>query len=107
MLRAGTDPTGLVYRDLNGNRRMDADEPIVAGAVVEMASGASCVTDRSGRYLLRGVATGAHALAIARKQPWLKDTSDLRLRPLPLPLPTAAAAATAAATAKDGAPASR
>ena len=43
------------------------------------------MSDRSGRYLIRGVATGEHRLRLARSQPYLDDAADLRLLPAPLP----------------------
>ena len=45
-------------------------------------------TDRTGRYLIRGVQMGTHRLRIGRRQPYVRDASDLQLRPLPLPAVT-------------------
>jgi len=83
-VRSADVVTGLVYRDDNGDGRRDRDEPTVARAVVETAEGQRSITDRSGRYVIRGVPTGTHRIGIARAQPWLDDDVDLRIVPAPL-----------------------
>jgi len=90
-MRSMADMTGIVYRDENGNRRWDTDESVVAGVVVESSNGRRSVTDRTGRYLIRGVEVGKHRLGVARQQPFVRDDSDLRMRPLALPQPDVSA----------------
>jgi hypothetical protein len=45
--------SGYVYRDVNGNRRLDAGEPGMDGVIVRRG-GEMAVTDASGRYRLAG-----------------------------------------------------
>jgi hypothetical protein len=84
-LRSADVITGIVFRDDNDNRRREADEPLVAGVVVETRSGLRSVSDHSGRYLIRGVATGSQELRLGERQPYVRDRTGLFLQPMALP----------------------
>lgn len=55
---------GKVYIDRNDNGRQDDDEPGVANAQIVTADGQIVVADKEGRFSLRDVAPGTHALRL-------------------------------------------
>lgn len=64
---------GVVYRDRNGNRQVDAGEP-AAGEAVSLRSRAggtrTTTTDGSGAFAFTGLAPVAHYLSVTRRGGW-------------------------------------
>lgn len=66
---------GKVWLDRNDNRRQEPGETGVPGVTVWMSDGVAVVTDREGRFSLRDVPTGQHAMRLDMA----KVPQDMRL----------------------------
>ncbi|NUP99056.1 MAG: DUF11 domain-containing protein, partial [Armatimonadetes bacterium] len=55
---------GQVYVDLNGNRRLDRDEPGLPGVRIWLEDGTYAVTDGEGRYSLYGLRPGTRVAKV-------------------------------------------
>ena len=116
---------GKVYLDRNDNGEQDAGEEGVAGAQIRTADGQVVTADKEGRYSLRDVAPGTHALridtltaiprgfglarvaeeiAMVRTDGWTTPRADFRLVPravtTPCECPDSTAIAAAGATVR-------
>ena len=104
----GRTLVGKVYLDRNDNGVQDAGEEGVAGAQISTADGQVVTADKEGRYSLRDVAPGTHALridtltaiprgfglaraaeeiAMVRTDGWTTPRADFRLVPRALKAP--------------------
>jgi hypothetical protein len=76
---------GLVFRDLNGNGRVDDGEPGLANVRILIAGGSDTVSDSNGYYRLSDVPPGLHALVVDETSLGSRDVApdpiEVRLAP--------------------------